>query len=138
MAKKPLPKEAEPYKFKKGQSGNPHGRVPNPAMRALKKLTIDSYREAIELVMQGNLVELQRIVKDPNSTALQVGIARAFYNAIQKGDYAIIERIAERIVGKIPDEINIKSDNNNKTAVTISMFDKEKLKAEMAKLEADV
>ena len=125
--------------FKKGQTGNPNGRPPlNPAMKALRKLTIEAYREVIELVMMGNLSELQKIVKDPNSTALQVGIARAFYNAIQKGDYAIIERIAERIVGKIPDEINIKSENNTKLAATVSMFDKDKLREAMLKIEADV
>lgn len=134
-----LTPEMKARQFKKGQTGNPNGRPPlNPAMKALRKITLDSYREVIELVMTGNMAELKAIVEDPNSTALQVGVARAFFNAIKKGDYAIIERIAERIVGKIPDELNIKSDNNNKTAVTISMFDREKLKAEMAKLEADV
>jgi hypothetical protein len=135
MARKLPPVETQ---FKKGQSGNPHGRIPNPALKALRKLTIESYREVIELVMTGNMAELKSIVEDPKSTALQVGIARAFFNAIKKGDYAIIERIAERIVGKIPDQINIKSENNTKIAATVSMFDKEKLKEAMAKLESDV
>lgn len=139
MAKKPLPKAAEPFRFKKGVSGNPEGgRAHNPATKALKKLTIETYREVIELVLQGNLDDLQAMIKNPKTTALQVGVAAAFLKAIKNGDYAVVERIAERIVGKIPEEINVNSNNINQNSFSIETMDKTKLRLAMAKLNDEV
>lgn len=122
-------------RFTKGRSGNPEGgRAHNPALRALKKLTIETYREAIEQVMTGNLAQLQDTIKNPESTALQVGIATAFLKAIKNGDYAVVERIAERIVGKIPDELNVK----NTTAMTVKTIDQAKVAEAYKLLEKDV
>jgi hypothetical protein len=131
-----LPKAAEPYKFKPGVSGNPKGRPPlNPIQRALKNLTIQTYRDVIEEVCTGNLDNLKAIADNPKSSALQAGIAIAFAKALKAGDYATIERIAERIVGKIPDELNINSKNLN--ANLNAPIDEKKLKAVLEKLESD-
>ncbi len=129
-------KHLKPHQFKKGApSANPHGaRLHNPVTKALKSLTIETYRECIEKVCTGNIAALQDMIKDPSVSALQVGIATAFVKALQAGDYATIERIAERIVGKIPDELNVHSKN-----LTLhSEIDPEKIKAALAKLESDV
>lgn len=134
MARKPPPKA---YQFKKGQSGNPKGgRAHNPALRALKNLTVDSYREVIEAVCTGNISLLQALAsgKDPKISALQVGIARAFLKAIQSGDYEVIEQIAQRIVGKIPDELNVVSKNLNANVQT-KPIDRKEVKDIVAKLE---
>lgn len=107
-------KNLKPYK--KGQSGNPAGRpkgIINPIRQALKELTVDTYREVIEVVLTGNFAELQRIIDDPTTSVIQVGVAKAFAKAMKAGDYQTIERIAERIVGKIPDQINLVSKNLN-------------------------
>jgi hypothetical protein len=137
MPKKPLPKAAEKYKFKKGVSGNPNGaRAHNPAVKALKKLTLETYREVVELVLTGNLTDLKAMAEDPATPAVQVGIATAFMKAIKEGDYGVIERIAERIIGKIPDELKVTSNNVN--ANLNATIDKEKLKAAYDELEKDV
>ncbi len=134
MAKN-LPPEAT--RFKKGQSGNPlGGKLHNPAVKALKKLTIDSYREVIELVLTNNVEAIKRMIQNPDTPAIQVGVATSFMKAIKDGDYGIIERIAERIVGKIPEELNVTSKNVN--ANLNASIDKQKLKAALAKLESDV
>lgn len=133
MGKHKLPKAAEPYKFKKGVSGNPEGgRAHNPAIKALKKLTLETYREMIELVMTNNLTKIKKIAEDPNTPAVQVGIATAFMKAIKAGDYNVIEQIAARIIGKIPDVVHVRS-----TSVTAeaNKIDKVKLKAAMKALE---
>lgn len=107
MAKKPLPKEAEKFKFKKGVSGNPQGaRLHNPVVRALKKVTLETYCEVIDLVLTNNIAELKALAEDPKTSALQVGIAVAFMKAIKQGDYGVIERIAERIIGKVAENHN--------------------------------
>lgn len=139
--KKGLPKAAEPYKFKPGQSGNPNGgRAHNPITKALKNLTVETYREVIELVLTGNVDALKEMMADPKTSALQVGVATAFLKAIRTGDYAVIERIAERIVGKIPDELNVNAKNLNTTTVNaaVAVVTDEELKARMARLRSDV
>ena len=123
--------------WKKGQSGNPNGaRAHNHAVKALARLTVATYREVIELVLTGNLTELKAMAENPKTPAIQVGVASAFMKAIKSGDYAVIERIAERIVGKIPDEINVNSKNLN--ANLNAAVDKELLKKALAELENDV
>lgn len=122
--------------FKKGQSGNPRGgQMHNPAVKALKKLTIETYREVIELVLTGNLTDLKAMAENPATPALQVGIAAAFMKAIKSGDYTVIERIAERIVGKIPDVVNVNSTNTN---TNLNSIDKATLRQALAELEDDV
>ncbi len=134
MPRKPPPIAS---RFKKGKSGNPlGGKLHNPAARALARLTVDTYREVIELVLTCNLAALKQLAEHPDTPAIQVGVAAAFMKAIKSGDYAVIERIAERIVGKIPDELNVNSTNLN--ANLNAQIDKEKLKAALAKLESDV
>lgn len=123
-------------KWKPGQTGNPEGaRRHNPISKALKKLTIDTYREVIEIALTGNLARLEEIVKDENSSAIQVGIATALGKAIKAGDYDVVERLAERIVGKIPDEVHVKSSNVNTNLD--GKLDPAKLRAALAKLESD-
>lgn len=137
MPKGKLTPAMKAKQFKPGQSGNPKGRPPlNPIQRALKELTVESYRKVIETVCTGNLDNLKAMVEDPSVSALQVGVARAFLKAMQAGDYSVIERIAERIVGKIPDELTVTSTNRN--ANLNATIDSEKLKAALAKLEEDV
>lgn len=132
-------KNAKPPKsaqFKPGQSGNPlGGKLHNPAIRALTKLTVETYREVIELVLTGNLTDLKNMVENPKTPAIQVGVAAAFMKAIKSGDYAVIERIAERIVGKIPDQLNVSSTNMNANVNTT--IDAVKLKAALEKLNSE-
>lgn len=129
-AEKPKRKMPVGRRFKPGKSGNPEGaRAHNPAIRALKNITLTVYREIIEVVMTGNLDMLRAIIKNPESSAVQVGVARAFLNACKRGDYTVIEKIAERIVGKIPDVLNVNDSGK---------FDKAMLKAALDELKSRV
>lgn len=121
--------------IKKGQVLNPNGaRTHNPIKKALMKLTVETYREVIELVLTGNLAALEEVIKNPNTPAIQVGVATAFVKALKAGDYGTIERIAERIVGKIPEVINLTSNNTN---VHANLGD-DVVKKIMDKIESDV
>lgn len=133
---KPPPKHSQ---FKPGKSGNPEGgRAHNPALKALRKLTVESYREIIELVLTGNVAAIKKLAEDPKSTGLQVGISVAFLKAIKSGDYNVIERIAERIVGKIPDVVTVNQNTNMNVAGSIRIFDKVALKVAMDELDKEV
>jgi hypothetical protein len=55
---------------------------------------------------------------------------------LRAGDYSTVERIAERIVGKIPDELVVQSRNLN--ANLNANIENEKVKAALAALEDEV
>lgn len=132
-------KHLKKHNFKPGQSGNPQGaRLHDPVTKALSRLTIDTYREVIEVVLTGNLTALKEMAEHPDTPAIQVGVATAFLKAIKTGDYAVIERIAERIVGKIPDVLNVNSNNNTNLNATVTAIDKTALRKAMAESENDV
>lgn len=125
------------HRFKAGNKANPQGaKAHNKAILAARRLTLDTYREVIELVLQGNVDDLKAMATDKDTPALQVGIAVAFLKAIKNGDYNVIERIAERIVGKIPDQLNVTANNNS--TLNIGMIDQTKLRAALIELEQNV
>ena len=121
--------------FKKGQVANPKGRPINP-FAAYRKMTVEIYREVIELIFDGDIDGLQNIVQDKKEKVLKVALAACVLKAMKSGDYSVIEQMMSRVVGKIPDEINVNSKNLNTNLNT--QLDMTKLKAAMKKLESDV
>lgn len=125
------------FQFKPGSSGNPSGRPKmTPQARVMKRLTIESFQECIELVCTGNIAALEEMRDDPLVSALQVGIAASLVRSMKEGDYETIEKIVSRIVGKMPEEFNIRSTNFNANAN--ADLGKEKLKAILAKIDVDI
>lgn len=105
-------KHLKKHQWKSGESGNPNGRpVLTKEQRAFRALTIESYREVIEMVLSGNLDELKAFAEDKTTPVLQVGVATAILKAIRNGDASVLEMFAARIIGKIPDVINVNNTN---------------------------
>ncbi len=105
--------------IKPGEVRNPEGaRAHDPIKKELKKFTQKYMRDTIEVAFTGNIAALQAIVKNPNSPAFQVGLAKALANAITRGDWGTLESIAQRVVGKIPDRIHLGSDENSGIAIS--------------------
>lgn len=136
MKKKKLPKAAEPYKFKPGQSGNPKGRPLHPIENALRKMTRTSLRKIIRACCKGNLDSLRKIIRNKNSSALEVGVANSMLKAAAKGDYGTIEHIVQRVTGKIPDVLEVNSNNINRNLNGV--LDNTKVRAALAELEEDI
>lgn len=106
--------------FKPGQSGNLKGRPPlTVEQRALRKLTLSTYQEVIELALTGDIAELKEFAANEKLPAIQVGIARAILKAIKDGDPSILERFAARIVGEIPKNLNVNGILNVNHQVTV-------------------
>jgi hypothetical protein len=126
-------------RFKKGEIRNPEGARAHkkPFDLKLRKLTIDTYREIIELVLSGDRTELVARANNPKTPALEAGIITSVLKAIKNGDYSVIERIAERIIGKIPDVVKVQSLNTNIDGANLPV-DMVAVRAAMKKLEEDV
>lgn len=131
-------KHLKKHQFKKGApSANPKGRpVISPEQRALRKMTVESYREVIELALTGDLTELKAFAEHPKTPVIQVGVAVCLIKAIKDGDPSVLERFAERLIGKIPDVIKIESNNTNTNLN--GEIDKAALRKAMAEIDKDV
>lgn len=93
----------KPTMIKKGEVRNPEGgRAHRPESRALRKVTNETVKEVIETGLTGTLDDLRKIAMDPNEAALKRGLAKAIGDAVAAGDVAILERLFERLTGKVP------------------------------------
>ena|ERR1035438_7237930 len=121
-------------RFQRGQVNNPEGaRTHNPVIKALRNLTINAYREAIELALTGGVSELEQLAADPNANVVQVGVAKSLLKALEKGDWFVIDKIAERLIGKTPDYIL-----TQQVPRPIVPIDMKRLKEAIKKIEAEV
>lgn len=102
--------------------------------KEMRKFTNKYLIEVIELAVMGNITGLQAILTNPNSPAIQVGIARSLFKAISDGDWDTLEKIISRIIGKIPDNLNI----NSVVKTELPLLDKETIKRILDKIESDV
>lgn len=92
--------------FQPGQSGNPLGRkLENKDMKTLRHLTHAEIANVGKMVINGNVEEIQRMAKDPNSTGLQVWMCTIALKGINDGDMTKLDGLLNRIVGKTKTEI---------------------------------
>ena len=116
---------------KKGEIRNPEGgRTHNP----IRRLTIEVLREIIELALTGNIEALKEMAENPKTPVIQVGVAFSLMNAVKKGDWDTQEKIISRILGKLPDQLNVVSQNHT----THATIDEAKMKEVLKKLEEEV
>ncbi len=78
---------SEDTRFKPGQSGNPLGRIkmPEDILAARKQNKIEFERGLHKIVVM-TPSELEALARDPNSSVLQLLIAKIWAEAIKKGD----------------------------------------------------
>ncbi len=93
------------HKFKKGKSGNPKGRPKAFVDAKLKQLTMERYKDIIQTVVSKDLSELKAMISDPTKTALEIGVCTSIMRAIKQGDWITIEKIVEKVVGKLHDKV---------------------------------
>lgn len=89
----------------KGQSGNPKG---NPGLpgdcREAKKLTADKYIKIVNKMIHGTKADVQAVINDPFSSALELLIAGILAKAITQQDVQRATFILERLIGKVPND----------------------------------
>ena len=127
-------KNLEKGRFKKGVVTNPLGAgAHNKELKAVRALTHKEVGEVATMILQGNLAGLRAIKDDSNASALKVWFAAVAVKGITRGDYTALGALLDRILGKVPEQYKIESDNRNSTSMNIEV-----VKTMLAKLESDV
>ena len=98
--------KAPPHAFKKGQSGNPSGRpkLPDDVVEG-KKLNQIEVARVFNRFVNYSKAELEAVMKDPNTKALELLIGKIMAEAISKGDHMRMNFILDRMIGKVKDVV---------------------------------
>jgi hypothetical protein len=110
--------------FKKGKVANPTGINCNPIKRAINEFNSMELSKAIKLVMTSTEEEALAAVNDPSTTLGFKTVLRAMIDASHDGNYSKFYEIAEHVIGKIPNKVDI----NGGISLGAKLDDKEKLK----------
>ena len=94
--------------IKPGQVLNPHGRPRLPAevkeSRALNHVTVPLI---IDRYMKMGVQELQDVMKDPKTPAMELILAKVIVEAIRKGDQQRLSFLFDRLLGKQQENISV-------------------------------
>lgn len=114
----PKPENIEPYKFAKGQSGNPNGR-PRKYVSLLKEqgYKLSEINDTIQAMMSMDLDELKSVWDNPKATILEKTIANAMKKSLEKGSLYSLETLLTRVFGKPKENADVK------TEMTIRLID---------------
>lgn len=85
--------------FKKGNPGGP-GRPKGFLAPSLKRLTQEEFSEIADMVIRGEIEDLEVIAKDKKRSALIVLTANALVGAWKRKEFYTVNQILDRIVGR--------------------------------------
>jgi hypothetical protein len=95
-------KKAGGRDFLPGQSGNPRGRPKlRDDLRKVKVMTADEASRLIQKMMDRSLDELQQVVDDPDTPAMELMVAKVIHKALLEGDAARLGFLMDRTIGKV-------------------------------------
>jgi hypothetical protein len=87
--------------IKPGQVLNPiGGGAITPAVREIRKITMDHLQEVAEVILDANFDELAKIAESPTESTLKVWLARSAVSGIRAGNMANLDSILNRVLGK--------------------------------------
>ena len=97
---KPVP---DHVRWKKGQSGNPSGRPKESiTLKELKKYTREHIAEVINRLLELPSAHLQHMSKNPDTPVFEQIVARVLLRCQRVGNFVDIDRMLDRIIGKVP------------------------------------
>lgn len=115
------------HQIQKGEVKNPIGAAAHdPVKKLMRRFTNEYMKEIVELAVMGNLEGLKEVAENPNTPAIQVGVATALMGAIKSGDWTTLRSIVAEILGKQPDKVI--SDVNVKHSIVETEEQKEERK----------
>lgn len=116
--KRELPEAMKAKQFKKGQSGNPlGGQLHNPIIKAMKQITEKALAETIEKIMISPKQAVKDMLDDASLSLAQRIVIKAAIKAESDGSFHSFNTILERVLGKVPDKVEIESPNGTMNTI---------------------
>lgn len=95
------------YRWQPGQSGNPEGSKPQPINeKMLRRFTKEHVADVFNQIMELTEKELTAFMADDNVSAFEKAIAKTVEKARDSGDMTQIEKLLDRIIGKVPQKVD--------------------------------
>ena len=92
--------------FKKGQSGNPGGRVKMPEeLKKARRMNTVACQEIMDRLIKMPLSKIKELMQNPESTAFELMLGKIVAEAIAKGDHMRLSFILDRLIGKVTDKV---------------------------------
>lgn len=105
--KKDTRKNIEPFKFQKGQSGNPSGRPKtDPIIKKFKETTYKEFIETLQKYGTMTREEVNQDLKRPDATMFEVMFGNIVSQAA-KGDKDARSLLIDRLWGKVKESIDL-------------------------------
>lgn len=106
--------------------GDPRIKPGRPPMsyehKKLKQLTASEFAEIANLIVKGSIDQLITISKNKDEVALKVMLAAIAVKIMNKGDMDAMDKLLNRLVGKVPDKLNVR-DESTMPRVVITLPD---------------
>ncbi len=118
--------------IKKGEVRNPKGISMSLEQRLLRATTNQTLATMIQKVIMLKPKEVEVLLKKPETTAIEAIILGTILDAIKHRNYNKLEQLLERVIGKVPDKIDMTSKGES---INISKEDHAKVAAVVKELE---
>ncbi len=107
-------------KFKKGKSGNPAGRPPDPPeLKALKNLTKAELIRVANIVVKGDMAALKAIAASDKSSVLEAMLAGVCIRIMKRGDMQALNILLDRLIGRVPGKDELPPSTGSKVLIYI-------------------
>ncbi len=94
--------------FKPGVSGNPAGRPKTREdLKQVKLLSQDDVSRIMQKMLDMKIIDLDHMVNDPDTPAMELMIAKIMHKAMIEGDQARLDFLFNRVIGKVLDKKEI-------------------------------
>jgi hypothetical protein len=114
--------------FKRGEVHNPLGAgAHDKLIKAARRLTSEELAKVANIIISSTLLELKAMASDDNSTILQRMVMSLASRVIEKGDTQAWEALMSRLVGKVPDKIDVTATTKPQVVVYLPDNGKEAL-----------
>jgi hypothetical protein len=115
-------------RWKPGESGNKTGRPRLPAhLQNIPSLTADEVNKIMSKYTRMSLTELEQVILEKKAPALEMAICSNLIKSITSGDYANLQFILDRSVGKVTEKSEIAVSPKAVSDDELDLIPKEKL-----------
>jgi len=110
--------------FVKGSSGNLKGRKPlSEEAKQYQRLTREEFIKRVNNYLHMSKEQIRQGIANEKTEVLDLFIRNSLIKGIEKGDYYMLDKMLERIIGKVTVNMdltgNLEANVNNKSTITI-------------------